>query len=318
MVTDLAADPATMQNTVTAYMLGMSLALVPVGMASDTLGRRSVLLAGLAMLVALSIACAVATSAPLLLALRLLQGIGGCACLVVSYAVAADCFRGRELTAVSGLLGAAWGLAPVLAPAAGGFIVELASWRAVFFAIAIAAALVAAVVVLFLPTLPAERRAPFDPRRTAGILRDALAKPGFVAFVLVFAAAASAQLVFGVVAPFFYQTGLGYSAAAYGLIALALGGVNLAGELGCARFARWMPPRVLAFGAFALFLAGSVLLTVTGMAFGLSFASITLGSALVLAGRGVLCLMMYGMALGLFERDHGLIGGLSARSAISR
>jgi MFS transporter, DHA1 family, multidrug resistance protein len=311
MVTDLAADPATMQNTVTAYMLGMSVALVPVGMASDTLGRRSVLLAGLAVLVALSIACAVATGAPLLLALRFLQGVGGCTCLVVSYAVAADCFRGRELTAVSGLLGAAWGLAPVLAPAAGGFIVELASWRGVFFAIAVAAALVAAVVVLFLPeTLPAERRAPFDPRRTAGILRDALAKPGFLAFVLVFAAAASAQLVFGVVAPFFYQTGLGYSAAAYGLIALALGGVNLAGELSCARFARWMPARMLGFGAFALFLAGSALLTVTGMTFGLDFVSITLGGALVLAGCGVLCPMMYGMALGLFERDHGLIGGL--------
>ena len=187
MVVDLAADPASMQNTVTAYMLGMSLALVPVGIASDTLGRRKVLLAGLTMLIAMSIACALATSASLLLALRFLQGIGGCTCLVVAYAVAADCFRGRELTAISGLLGAAWGLAPVLAPAAGGFIVELTSWRGVFVIIALAAAIVAAIVVLMLPeTLPAERRAPFDPRRTAGILRDALLRPGFLAFVLVF------------------------------------------------------------------------------------------------------------------------------------
>jgi MFS family permease len=144
MVVDLAADSASMQNTVTAYMLGMSLALVPVGIASDTLGRRSVLLAGLTMLIAMSIACALATSASLLLALRFLQGVGGCTCLVVAYAVAADCFRGRELTAISGLLGAAWGLAPVLAPAAGGFIVELVSWRGVFVTIAVAAAIVAA------------------------------------------------------------------------------------------------------------------------------------------------------------------------------
>jgi DHA1 family bicyclomycin/chloramphenicol resistance-like MFS transporter len=311
MVVDLATDSASMQNTVTAYMLGMSLALVPVGIASDTLGRRNVLLAGLSMLIAMSIACALATGASLLLALRFLQGIGGCTCLVVAYAVAADCFRGRELTAISGLLGAAWGLAPVLAPAAGGFIVELTSWRGVFVIIAIAAAIVAAIVVLLLPeTLPADRRAPFDPRRTAGILREALVRPGFLAFVLVFAAAASAQLAFGVVAPFFYQTGLGYSAAIYGLVALGLGGVNLAGELGCAHFARFMPARVMGFGAFMLFLAGAVVLTATGTAFGLDFVSITVGGALVLGGCGVLCPMMYGMALGLFERDHGLIGGL--------
>lgn len=311
MVVDLATDSASMQNTVTAYMLGISLALVPVGIASDTLGRRNVLLAGLSVLIAMSIACALATSASLLLALQFLQGVGGCTCLVVAYAVAADCFRGRELTAISGLLGAAWGLAPVLAPAAGGFIVELTSWRGVFVIIAIAAAIVAAIVVLLLPeTLPAERRAPFDPRRTASILREALVRPGFLAFVLVFAAAASAQLAFGVVAPFLYQTGLGYSAAVYGLVALGLGGVNLAGELGCAHFARFMPARVMGFGAFALFLAGAVVLTATGLAVGLDFMSITIGGALVLGGCGVLCPMMYGMALGLFERDHGLIGGL--------
>ena len=156
MVVDLSADPASMQNTVTAYMLGMSLALVPVGIASDTLGRRNVLLAGLSVLIAMSIACALATSASLLLALRFLQGVGGCTCLVVAYAVAADCFRGRELTAISGLLGAAWGLAPVLAPAAGGFIVDLTSWRGVFIVIAIAASIVATIVVFLLPeTLPA-------------------------------------------------------------------------------------------------------------------------------------------------------------------
>lgn len=311
MVTDLAADPAVMQNTVTAYMLGMSLALVPVGMAADALGRRRVLLAGLAVLVAMSIACAFVTSAPLLLAFRFVQGIGGCTCLVISYAVAADCFRGRELMAVSGLLGAAWGLAPVLAPAAGGFIVELTSWRGVFIVIALAATVVAVVVASLLPeTLPAERRAPFNPRRTLAIITGAFARPQFLPFVLVFAAAASAQLVFGVVAPFFYQTGLGFSAAAYGLIALGLGGVNLAGELSCSHFARSVAARPLGFSALALFVAGALVLTFTGMTSGLTFGSVTLGGALVLAGCGVLCPMMYGMALGLFERDHGVIGGL--------
>lgn len=311
MVESLAADPASMQNTVTSYMLGMSVGLIPVGIAADTFGRRKVLLWGLAMLVSMSIACALANSTTLLLLLRFLQGIGGCTCLVVSYAIAADCFRGRELTSVAGLLGAAWGLAPVLAPAAGGFVVELSSWRWVFGIIAIAATIIALMVARFLPeTLTAERRAPFNPQRTFGILRDAIARPRFMPFVLVFAAAASAQLVFGVVAPFFYQTGLGFSAAAYGLIALGFGGVNLMGELACSHFAKSVPPRMLGFSAASLFFASALVLISTGMILGISFTAITVGGALMLAGCGVLCPMMYGMALGLFDRDHGLIGGL--------
>lgn len=107
MVRDLATDNAAVQNTVTAYMLGMSLALVPIGLLADALGRKPVLIVGMTALVVLSVACAMAGSIDVLLGLRFLQGIAGSTCLVVSYAIAADRFRDRELTAVSGLLGAA-------------------------------------------------------------------------------------------------------------------------------------------------------------------------------------------------------------------
>src|SRR5262249_32103819 len=143
MVRSLQADPAAVQNTVTAYMLGMSLALVPVGLITDAVGRRVTLFAGMGLLVAMSIACALVSDVNLLLALRFLQGMGGCTCLVVSYVVAADCFRGAQLTSISGILGAAWGLAPVLAPAAGGLLADFVSWRVIFLLIGGLAALVA-------------------------------------------------------------------------------------------------------------------------------------------------------------------------------
>ena len=44
--------------------------------------------------------------------------------MVVPYAVAADLFRSPQLTSISGLLGIAWGLAPVVAPAVGGLLVQ--------------------------------------------------------------------------------------------------------------------------------------------------------------------------------------------------
>ena len=113
----------------------MSMALVPIGLLADALGRKPVLIAGMTLLIATSIGCASADSIEIMLALRFLQGIGGAACQIISYSIAADRFRDRELTAVSGLLGAAWGMAPMLAPAAGGLLVQYASWRVVFLVI---------------------------------------------------------------------------------------------------------------------------------------------------------------------------------------
>ncbi|MEW6255589.1 MAG: multidrug effflux MFS transporter [Pseudomonadota bacterium] len=311
MVRSLQADPAAVQNTVTAYMLGMSLALIPVGLITDAVGRRVTLFSGMALLVAMSLACAAVSDVTLLLAFRFLQGMGGCTCLVVSYVVAADCFRGAHLTSVSGLLGAAWGLAPVLAPAAGGVLADFVSWRVIFLLIGGLASLVAVIAFFRLPeTLPPARRVPIDLRAAGGVIATALRNRLFLCFTLIFGAMASAQLVFGVVAPFLYQEGLGFSPSGYGAMALLLGGVNLAGELGCSYFAKRTTPQRLGWTSYALFLAGAVGLAVSGVMWGAGLFSITLGGALVLLGCGVLCPMMYGMALGLFERNLGLLGGL--------
>lgn len=124
MITELGASSTLVQNSVSAYVLGMALGLVPVGVLADALGRRPVLLSCLGLLCASSVAIAFCGDAWLLLGLRFVQGLGGCACMVVVYAIAADVARGRELTSLSGWLGAAWGLAPVIAPAVGGIIVQ--------------------------------------------------------------------------------------------------------------------------------------------------------------------------------------------------
>ena len=313
MVRDLGTDNATVQNTVTAYMLGMSVALVPIGLLADALGRRPVLIAGMTLLIVMSIGCAMANSIDVMLVLRFLQGIGGAACQIISYSIAADRFRDRELTSVSGLLGAAWGTAPMLAPAAGGFLVQYASWRVVFLVIAGLAALVLGAVIFLLPeTLARERRQRIDLRHTASIVRGALADRRFLGFTLIFAAMASAQMVLGVVAPFLYQEQLGFTPAAYGMIALFLGAMNLVGELGCSGLATRLAPRTLAFGALSVYLAGALILLGSGVLIGTNFWALTLAGSLVLIGSATLCPMMYGMALGRFDRNFGLLGGLAS------
>ncbi len=313
MVEELHTNNAIVQNTVTAYMLGMSLALVPIGMIADAIGRKKTLLIFLALLAAGSIGCALVHDIVTLLGLRFVQGMGGAACMVVVYAIAADLFRGAKLTATAGLLGIAWGLAPVLAPAAGGFIVQYASWRAIFWLLALCVVLVAVICALFLPeSLPPAKRAPIRVREALGVMGEAVRHVRFRNFTLVYAAMASAQLVFGVVAPFLYQENLGYSAGAYGLIALALGGANLLGEMACTTLATRTTARRLCFGAWTVFALGAVVLALSGTFYGSAFWTITLGGALALMGCGTLCPTMYGMAMGLFSKNLGLLGGFTS------
>lgn len=313
MVTDLASTPAALQGTVTVYMLGLAIGFIPVGVMADAWGRKRVLLTSLAAVVVTSGLCALAPNVGFLLATRFVQGLAACACMVLSYAIAADCFRGTKLTSVSGILGAAWGLAPVIAPAVGGVLVQFMSWRMVFALVAVLAALVAALVATALPeTLKPADRTPIAVRATSGAVAQTVRNPVFGCFVLVFGLLASAQLAFGVAGPFLYQEGLGFAPAAYGAIALAVGAANLLGELACGYFAVRISTRKLAFSALALFGAGTAVLVVSGLTIGIDAWALTIGAALALAGCGVLCPQMYGLALGLFTKNLGLVGGIAS------
>ena len=316
MVTDLHSTSAAMQGTVTAYMLGLSVGFIPVGVLADAWGRKRVLLTCLAVLVGTSLLCAAAGSVSFLLGIRFLQGLAACACMVLSYAVAADCFRDARLTSVSGLLGASWGLAPVLAPAVGGVLVQFLSWRAIFVLIAALVAVVAVVVAAAMPeTLAPQLRTPVAMGAAWRTVVATLRHRVFLCFVLIFGLMASAQLAFGVAGPFLYQDRLGFAPAAYGAIALVVGAANLLGELACGYFAVRTTVRRLAFSALAVFGAGAVILVVSPALVGANAWALTVGAALALAGCGVLCPQMYGEALGLFSRNLGLVGGIATAAS---
>lgn len=311
MAVDFGASNALVQNTVTVYVLGLSVAFIPLGLISDALGRKRILLAGLGLLVVTSIGCALASSLTALLILRFLQGIGASACLLLAAAIAADCFRGAKLVSVLGLCGAAWGSAPVFAPALGGFVVELGSWRLVFALMAALAAAVAVVVAKVLPeTLDPQLRSPVDLRASARVLAVALRHRLFLTYVVMFGLIGAAQMVFGDVGPFLYQVKLGFSPAAYGLVALAVGVANLIGELACGGLAQRTTMNRLATGAWTVFFIGAVTMVVSAEFVGVNAWAITIGAALALLGIGVLDPQSKGQAMGVFSRNIGLVGGL--------
>lgn len=177
MAQDLAVPQANIQLTLTAMMFGMGLGQLLLGPCSDALGRRRLLLVGLALFSLTSFACAVVGSAEVLVALRFLQGMSGSVGAVLSRAVVRDLYTGDDAARLFTRLAMITSLAPVIGPTLGGYLLLVGPWQLSFVALGLVGAVNFAMVALAIPeTLPVEQRSPLRPapllRNMGRLLRD--------------------------------------------------------------------------------------------------------------------------------------------------
>ena len=132
-----ATDSAAAQYTLASFFIGLALGQAVYGPLADRYGRKPPLYAGLALYIVASIGCALAPDIATLTVLRFVQAIGGCAGVVIARAVVRDRFDARTSAKIYSLLMLVMGLAPILAPIMGGWILALASWRAIFGVLAL-------------------------------------------------------------------------------------------------------------------------------------------------------------------------------------
>lgn len=123
------------QTTVASFMLGMAVGQLFYGPASDRIGRKPAVLVGVVIYVAASVACALAGSLELLIAARFVEALGGCAGAVVGRAMVRDRFGPTETARMLSLMMLIMGMAPILAPIVGGYILAAWGWRACFWAL---------------------------------------------------------------------------------------------------------------------------------------------------------------------------------------
>ncbi len=130
---DLDSGLAGQQWVVEAYMLTMVSLLLVGGSLGDQFGRRRMYVAGLVGFGATSALCAIAPSDEFLVAARALQGVAGALLVPGSLAIVAATFEGEERGEAVGTWTAWTGIATVIGPAGGGALIDLLSWRAIFW-----------------------------------------------------------------------------------------------------------------------------------------------------------------------------------------
>jgi DHA1 family bicyclomycin/chloramphenicol resistance-like MFS transporter len=129
----LGADPDAVLMSLTAFFSTFALGQMVYGPVSDVVGRRPPLYVGLALFLAASVGCALAPDIDWLVGMRLVEGMGGAAGIVISRAIVRDLHSGLEEARLLSLLMLVFSVSPILAPLVGSGIIVVAGWRAVFW-----------------------------------------------------------------------------------------------------------------------------------------------------------------------------------------
>ncbi|NNG02717.1 MAG: multidrug effflux MFS transporter [Inquilinus sp.] len=217
MTRALATDVATMQLTLSVFLVGFSVSQLIYGPLSDRFGRRPVLLAGVAIYVVAGIACALAPTVEALIVGRFFQALGACAGPVVARAVVRDVHGRARSARVLAYMAMAMSLAPAIGPILGGHVEVWFGWRAnLWLLVGFGAAALAATWTLLAETNRHRDPLATSPARLVRNYRLLLGDPGYLGFLLVVAFTYSGIFAFISGSSFVFVDLVGLGPVAYG------------------------------------------------------------------------------------------------------
>jgi MFS transporter, DHA1 family, multidrug resistance protein len=306
---DLSAGASLVQLTLTAVLIGLASGQVFAGPISDALGRRRPMFAGILAYTLASLACSVAPDVRLLIALRLVQGMAGAACIVIARAVVRDLYAGPAAARFFSLLMLVNGAGPVLAPVIGGQVLRFTSWRGVFLVLTLLGALMTASLLGLRETLPREERRTGGLRAALTTYRELCSDRAYVGYALSGGLAFAAMFAYISGSPFVVQDIYGLSPQAFSLV-FAINGLGL---VAFSQVSGFLSVRVamttLLRAGLGIGLAGGLLLIVAVFG-GFGLPGVLPALFLVVAPIGLT--MPNSVALGLSGRPANIAGSASA------
>jgi DHA1 family bicyclomycin/chloramphenicol resistance-like MFS transporter len=306
------APMITIQLTMSVYLIGYAIAQIFVGSLSDRFGRRAVMLGGVSLFTAASIAGAFAPTIEALIAIRVVQACGACVGLVVSRAIVRDCFDASDSTRYMGYLGMAIGLMPALSPLLGGGLQVWFGWSANFLGMAaIGVAVFLGSTISLRETLPRDQRRNMELKSIVANYAILLRNPAFHAYGTAAAISTAVFFVFLSGGPMVMIGGYGVSPDIYGFYALSMPCGFISGSYLSSRIThRVSLTSAIAYG-FVIMTIGCALLILGPMVGDFGAASFVLPMFLIGLGGGLVT--ANGFA-GVVRGDPSLAGTASGLS----
>ena len=245
----LGASAASMQQTITLYVIGLALGQLIYGPVSDAVGRRPALLLGLCLYFCASVVALLAPTLQWLLAARFVQALGGAAGIALGRAIVRDTAEPARVTRELALLNLLTLAGPGLAPIVGAYLADHFGWRAIYvFLVAIGSAM----LVCTWRLLP-ETNGQLRPLKVVSIGRDyrqLLGHPEFSGYVLGGACITSALYPYLASVPYIVHGQMGLPISAIGWFAAStIVGASLGTFLTRRLSSRWPAERFLFLGA---------------------------------------------------------------------
>lgn len=249
--------PADIALSISVFAIGISVSQLLIGPLSDVIGRKGLLLAGMAVSIIGATGCVLSTEYAWFLTFRVIQAIG-CGCFVLSQALVQDLFHGKDRDQLRILMVTASGIFISVSPLAGTLLQYAMDWPGSFIAFIALAAAVFLKACFFLENLrpvTTPRQGIIQSYRTIG--RDA----GFLGYWLIAAIAFTCHFSFIVVSPLIFMEQLQLSPYEFSLTLLFYGAAYLFGGVVARVLAdRVAPDTQIIVGMGLIFFAGLVML----------------------------------------------------------
>src|SRR5271155_4188322 len=307
---DLHAPQTKAAAAIAIFIAGFSTAPIVVGPLAARFGRKAVMLVGLALFTLTAAGSALAPSIDALLALRLVQGASAGAVGILPRAIIRDLFEGREARLQLSAVSLVFSAAPLIAPTLGAGILMVGSWRLIFAVLTcVGAVIMAAALVLFNESHPAENRRNLRPSTILAGYRRALTNPACAGFSLLGGLLFAGLFAYVNVSPLLFMQGYGVSKTGFaGLFAITASGVIVGSTINAWLLNRHVRPRAVVDVALMIECAAALTL----LAVSLSGA----GSALIVAGLVMIFISAFGLVFpnAVHEATHPLpeIAGLAS------
>lgn len=215
----LKTDIAHVGLSLTSYFIGVSIGQIVYGPLLDRYGRKNPLLLGFLVYTVASLGCAFSPTIHVLVAMRFFAGFGACVGMVGSRAVVRDLFSGTEMARMLSLLMMVFGIAPIVAPTIGSFMVSAFSWQYIFLLLAAIGFLIFLAMGRFLrETKGRDASISLHPKNVILEYVDVFRNRAFVTYGLAAAAATAGFFSYIAGSAFVYMKLLGFTEIEFGLI----------------------------------------------------------------------------------------------------